>query len=248
MNINKLIVPDFFPGRLRVYAEEYWGLLKMLAVRPNKESFRLAKMILKVKPRHTMAKNGNLLNLHRLAGHVAAEKIPGDLVECGVWNGGSSAIMGKALMECGGLKGRRLWLFDSFEGVPKPGEKDGWFERTFYFKGWNKGDIQHVREAFARLNVPMDNVRIVPGWFNQTLKSSAVERIALLHIDADWYDSVRDILEAFYERVVPGGFVVLDDYGSWQGCRSAVHDFISMHGLAVKIVRVSRIGAFFQMP
>src|SRR5438132_7181813 len=145
---------------------------------------------------------------------------------------------------------RTIWLFDSFQGLPRPTEKDGKPERENYFKGWCKGDVNKVRRIFARLGVPVDLVKIVPGWFENTLKTAPVNRIAILHIDADWYESVKLVLDVFYDKVVPGGFIILNDYGTWPGCNQAVDDFFAEHNLNdidLTIVEPS-IGAYFQKP
>jgi len=130
-----------------------------------------------------------------------------------------------------------------------PGDKDGTMENEQYFEGLNKGSIYKVKQAFAILGVPMDLVRIAPGWFDPTLKTSALDRIAILHIDADWYESVKFVLQALYEKVVPGGFIVLDDYGYWEGCKRALTDFFAERGIKdLSIERIGRQGVYFQKP
>jgi len=141
---------------------------------------------------------------------------------------------------------RIIWLFDSFRGLPRPGAKDGNREKDQWFEGYNNGDIEKVKQAFGKLGVPMDHVRIVPGWFESTLKTASLDRIVLLHIGADWYDSVKFVLEVLYDKVVPGGFVVLDDYGYWEGCNRALEDYFSEHKLeGISLRQVANTGAYF---
>ena len=163
-----------------------------------------------------------LINLHRLVQKVNRLNLPGDIVECGVWNGGSAAIMGVADQddETSG-KVRKLWLFDSFRGLPPPSNKDGRQARETYFQGWYHGDTEKVKRIFRRFRLSLQHVNIVAGWFDETLQTADLQTIALLHIDADWYASVK-IVETLYDKVVEGGFVVLDDYWRWtrvpRGC------------------------------
>ncbi len=100
-----------------------------------------------------------------------------------------------------------------------------------------------------RFGIPRDRVKTVPGWFDSTLRQAPLDTIALLHIDADWYESVKIALETLYTRVTPGGFVVLDDYGYWPGCGRAVGDFLKEHEIdGVVVERIGSAGAYFQKP
>jgi len=248
MNTVKLFAPDFAFGKALVMVRAFANLGAMLLLHPSARSLRLARLVLSVKPRYTMVTSRNLISLYNLVQRITALGLPGDIVECGVWNGGSAALMGASDMACGRGGGpRAIWLFDSFQGLPPPSDKDGEVEQKFYFEGLNKGAVDNVRRVFQKLGVSLGHVHIVPGWFNDTLMSSGVERIALLHIDADWYESVKTALDALYDRVVPGGFVVLDDYGYWEGCERALSDYFAEHGIrGVEIKRADRVGAYFQ--
>ncbi len=190
-----------------------------------------------------------LLNLYNLAQKTEQTNIRGDVVECGVWNGGAAAMVAKAYQDMGST-GRTMWLFDSFEGCPPPGERDPKVEAKNYFVGFCKGEIENVCSIFNKLGISMDNVRIVKGWLASTLKYNTVEKIALLHIDTDWYDCVKLPLDYFYDKIVPGGFVVIDDYWFHPGCKAAVHDFLSERNLIEKIQlkKVDRSAVCFQKP
>jgi O-methyltransferase len=251
MNIVKLLTPDFALGKMIVMRRSLADSLNLLVRQPSKQSVRFAKLMLQVKPRYSMVTNKNLITLYQLVQRANAMRLPGAIVECGVWNGGSAAIMGLANQDDSYHRmTRTIWLFDSFEGVPRPGEQDGKQEREGFFEGWNKGHIAMVHRIFAKLGVPMDHVRIVRGWFDATLQTAPIDRIAILHIDSDWYDSVKIVLDTFYDRVVPGGFIILNDYGAWQGCNRALADFIVERGLQdVPLTVVEPMtGAYFQKP
>ncbi len=242
-----LLSPDFILGKILVMGKAIADLIVLLARSPSKKNLRLARMILRVKPRFTMVKNNNLIHLYHLVQEVDRLNVSGDIVECGVWNGGSAAVMGLAHVKGPNPRPRVLWLFDSFKGLPPPDERDGEGEKKGYFEEWNKGDIAKVKKIFEILGLGLENVKIFPGWFEETLPRAPVKRIAILHIDADWYKSVKTALEAFYDKVVPGGFVVLDDYGYWKGCTQALQDFFSDHGIEPgTITEMGQSGAYFQ--
>jgi O-methyltransferase len=253
MNINwpKLLTADFTLGKIINLRKAFADSVSLLIREPTCESLEFTKLMVKVKPQYTMVTNKNLIALYKLVQRVNELGLPGDIVECGVWNGGSAAVMGWANnKETHNCMNRMIWLFDSFQGLPRPTEKDGKSERENYFKGWCKGDVNKVRRIFARLGVPVDLVKIVPGWFEHTLKTAPVDRIAILHIDADWYESVKLVLDVFYDKVVPGGFVILNDYGAWPGCNQAINDYFVEHGLChIKMTIVEpSTGAYFQKP
>lgn len=249
MNTIKLFAPDFLFGKSLVIAKTLYDLLCIILMNPSTYYLKLARLILKVKPTFTMVKSRNLVNLYSLIERVNAMNLDGDIVECGVWNGGSAALMGFADRYGKNGRNRAIWLFDSFAGLPRPGPNDGAAENQHYFEGFNKGSTQQVERVFGNLGVPINHVRIQPGWFNSTLKRADLEQIVVLHIDADWYDSVMSVLDAFYEKVVPGGFVVLDDYGYWEGCTRALNDFIAQNNLErVELKQADSTGVYFQKP
>jgi O-methyltransferase len=249
MNPIQLLAPDFFIGKSLVVLKTGLDLLIMIAKSPSLPTLRLAKLIWTVKPNFTMVKSKNLMNLYNLVQKANSMSLDGDIVECGVWNGGSAALMAFACLQNNAVNDRLLWLFDSFAGLPPPGPRDGTTENKYYFPGLNEGSIEKVEKAFRKLSLPMDSVKIFPGWFENTLTKAEIDRIAILHVDADWYSSVMSVLQAFYKKVVPGGFVVLDDYGYWEGCNRAFEDFVSQNKIeGIKLEQVDSTGAYFQKP
>lgn len=194
--------------------------------------------------RYTAVLIPRLVTLYRLSEEVNRRSIPGDIVECGVYNGGSAVVMA-SIGEKSPLN-RKVWLFDSFEGLPKPSDKDG--NEAPEYEGWCHGDLAKVREIFEKMHIPESRVHIVKGWFQDTFQKVQIPDIAILHIDADWYESVKLCLEKFYDCVRPGGYVVLDDYGSWEGCKIATNEFLKKRALDVKLVQVDFTGFYFQKP
>jgi hypothetical protein len=151
---------------------------------------------------------------------VRAVTVPGAIVECGTWRGGMSAAMAEA------LPGRTSFLFDSFEGLPDPGEQDGQSAVSFVADDRLEAPEAQAREAMAMTG---QRFELVKGWFDETVPKFAADtpQIAVLRLDGDWYDSTMVCLEHLFPLVVDGGLVLIDDYGHWDGCTLAVHDYLS---------------------
>lgn len=191
--------------------------------------------------RDTMCSNARLRGLYRAVRYVVRNNIPGDIVECGSARGGSAALMALALRRVGAQ--RTVWLFDTFEGLPAPGSQDPDFELADLFTGSCVGTVDEVRALFQQLEIA-ENVRFVKGLFQETLRVAPIPSIAVLHIDGDWYESVKTCLECLYDRVVDGGVIQLDDYGYWKGARSAVDEFIGRRGIKGRLQRLDYSGRF----
>ena len=155
---------------------------------------------------------------------LSAKNIPGALVECGVARGGSARLMYFAMKDA--HYDRDLWFFDSFQGMPAPSSRDPDFQTAAKFEGKCRGDRESL-EAFFRERDIDKSVHIIEGWYENTLKDIKIQNIAFLHIDCDWHDSVAQCLKAFYDSVVVNGYVQIDDYYTWDGCRAAVDSFLA---------------------
>ena len=194
---------------------------------------------------YTMCSNARLRGLHRAVRYVESRGIPGDVVECGSARGGSAALMALTLQRLG--KRRKIWLFDTFEGLPAPTANDPDFEIADLFTGSCIGPLDEVRGMFERLNVS-EGVEFVKGLFQDTLPVTPISQIAILHIDCDWYESVKVCLDQFYDKVVPGGVIQLDDYGFWKGARRAVDEFLERRGIQADLQRLDYSGRSLVKP
>jgi len=181
-------------------------------------------------------------NLYKLACRIEKERIPGDFVECGVYHGGTAGVM--AFWAARSTISRVVWLFDSFEGMPNTTLEDG--EAASEYVGDVVGSIEKVNTVLKRVGANMNQVHIVKGWFKDTFISVDIPKIALMNIDADWYESVKLCLEKFYDFVVPGGIVSIDDYGHWPGCKQAVDEFFTSRGLSYELHPVDYTARWFQ--
>lgn len=200
-----------------------------------------------------MVSNARLRNVYDVARLLEDRRVLGAFVECGVWRGGSAAVMAAVTAKAG--SGRSVWLLDSFEGLPEPTELDGG-EATAYAGQRNSGKLQPIEQLVA----PIDDVREVmrkvgideralvfrKGWFQDTLPQARGEigPIALLRLDGDWYESTKVCLEQLYDLVAPGGAVVIDDYDYWEGCRRAVDEFLARQPSPVHLLPVRKHGLF----
>jgi hypothetical protein len=195
-----------------------------------------ASLFRRVRP-ITMCSYARLQSLHRAVLYIDKNNIPGDIVECGVAHGGSAALM--ALSSKSGA--RKLWMFDTFQGLPEPSSENPDQPIASAYTGAFRASPEAVRSSFRKLGIDA-NAIIVPGLFENTLPNCGIESIALLHVDGDWYESVRTTLEHLYDRVSPGGIIQFDDYGHWAGARRAVDEFMNARGIAQPLRRIDFSG------
>ena len=201
----------------------------------------------------TMTSPERILALCQAVEYVVRQRIPGDIVECGVWRGGSMVAAARMLIQ---LKetDRDLWLYDTFEGMTEPTEQDVDFsgqaagqllrqaDPADAASIWCRSPLEGVRQALCETGYPSERQRFVPGRVEETLSQTVPERIALLRLDTDWYESTRCELEQLYPRLAPGGVLIIDDYGHWQGCRRAVDEYLAQHHIPMLLGRIDYTG------
>jgi hypothetical protein len=187
-----------------------------------------------------------LSNLYEIATYLEINKIQGDFVECSVYRGGSAGILAAVARD---NKERNIWLFDSWEGQPEPTEWDvACCNNSPAWKGMDFSPKEKAEELlFKKLKLDRNKVHLIKGWFNETLPlfKNNIGEIALLHLDCDLYESVKFCLEELYDNVIQGGFVVIDDYGYWKGCKKAVDEFIEQKKLNIELIKVDYTGVYF---
>ncbi len=195
----------------------------------------------------TMVGGARLANVRHAVETVLEENVPGDLIETGVWRGGVTILM-RGILEAWGDTERSVWVADSFEGLPAPNVEDYPDDEGHDLSGVETlmvgADI--VRANFERYDLLDDRVRFLEGWFADTLAGAPIEQLAVLRLDGDLYESTMDALVPLYDKVAPGGFVIVDDYGAWEPCRKAVHDFRDRHGITDEIVEVDWTGVYWR--
>lgn len=193
----------------------------------------LHPVIVAVKP-FTMLSNDRLQSLMKLSTEIARKHVAGAFVECGTCRGGSGAILAWAAKEEGWK--RSVYLFDSFQGHPSSASNNAPDrDRVTEWAGTMVASVEDVKLALRKVGAyAPDHVKIVAGWFQESIPTVDIPQIALLHLDADWYDSTLFCLEALYEKVVSGGYIVVDDYYFYEGCRLAVDRFFKERGSEIR--------------
>jgi O-methyltransferase len=160
-------------------------------------------------------------HLLHLAKDIESKNLKGAIVECGVLDGGTAALMAYATKQ----SRREIHLFDSWSGLPSTTEKDG--EASKVWANDVVGSPKRVNAVMKRLNIDSGRIVFHKGWFDQTFPEVEIDRISLLHIDADFYESVKLSLETWAPHVIPGGYIQIDDYSAFVGCRKAVDEFLA---------------------
>ncbi|MFJ9035460.1 TylF/MycF/NovP-related O-methyltransferase [Streptomyces sp. NPDC102406] len=179
--------------------------------------------------------------------HVVRHDIPGDIVECGVWRGGSMQACAKTLLGCGATD-RDLYLFDTYDGMTPPTDEDlrrdgtpaaDILARHGKDKAiWAYATLDDVKSGFASVPYPAERIHYVRGKVEETVPGEAPDKIAILRLDTDWYASTKHELDHLYDRLVPGGVLLIDDYGYWQGSRQAVDEFLERTGERLLLLRM----------
>ena len=184
-------------------------------------------------------------NLVRLGDLIVKENIPGGIVECGVLDGGTAALMAWASRNA--TPAREVHLFDAWEGLPETTAEDGAEAKAW--TGQVVGSPTRVIAVMKALNIAKERVNFHRGWFDQTFPKVNVPQVALAHIDCDFYEPTKLCLEKWYPVLSPGGFMQFDDYDSFSGCRKAVDKFLGVHPeLKMQAVGENASAYFFQKP
>jgi O-methyltransferase len=169
--------------------------------------------------------------------YIIRNRIQGDFVECGVWKGGSVMLIAYTLMEAA-ITDRKIYLFDTFEGMVKPGENDGAKEKAEWEKNkvndqinnWCFSPLEEVQTNMATTGYPKENVIFIKGKVEETIPGTLPGKLALLRLDTDWYESTNHELNHLYPLLEKGGVLILDDYGAWPGARKAVDEYFADNG------------------
>ncbi len=203
---------------------------------------------------YTMTSVERLYALYQGCKFVLDQNIPGDFVECGVWRGGSSLLMAKMLANRG-IQNRKLYLYDTFEGMSNPGcadvDLEGKKAKDLMDDSesdkeesvWCLASLEDVQKNMSLSGVQAENLVYQKGKVEDTIPAHIPEKeIALLRLDTDWYESTKHELEHLYPKLSKGGVMILDDYGHWQGCRKAVDEYFKTNGNPILLNRIDYTG------
>lgn len=206
------------------------------------------EILQRVRPR-TMTSWAKLHGLVLGVRYVCEHGIKGDIVECGVWRGGSMQAIAYTLQEQGDTS-RELHLYDTFEGMSEPTEHDRRYDGSSAAEllatldrdhsVWAIADLPDVQKGMAETGYPAERIHYHVGKVEDTIPGegadAAPERISILRLDTDWYESTKHELDHLYDRLVPGGVLIIDDYGHWEGSRKATDDFLARTGEKLLLV------------
>lgn len=196
---------------------------------------------------HTMIGAQRLRNLRDLTEIVLQEGIPGDFIETGVWRGGA-CIMFRAVLKAYAETARRVFVADSFEGLPKPnaeaypadaGDRHHQFPQLAI-------SLENVQANFSKYGLLDDQVVFLKGWFKDTLPVAPISKLAILRLDGDMYESTMDALRNLYDKVSPGGFVIVDDYNAVPACKRAIHDFRAERNIFDPLIGIDQDGVYWR--
>ena len=210
------------------------------------------RLYLQCKP-YTMTSIERMYCLYQSLNYIIENKIPGDCVECGVWKGGSSMLMALVLKEKGETW-RKIYLYDTFEGMSEPTETDKNFlgepakklletqEKNDNASVWCYSSMDEVSANLSKTAYPIENLILIKGKVEETLNTTLPNQVALLRLDTDWYESTKIELQRLFPLTVTKGVVIFDDFGHWEGAKKAVMEYFSQSPIKPLLQRIDETG------
>ncbi|MEO7556222.1 MAG: TylF/MycF/NovP-related O-methyltransferase [Acidimicrobiales bacterium] len=195
----------------------------------------------------TMVGNERLANMRQCLLDVIDKGVPGDVIETGVWRGGTTILM-RGILKAMGVTDRKVFVADSFEGLPPPNAEKYPADKglNFHLHKPLAVSLEDVQANFERYGLLDDQVVFLKGWFKDTLPGLADDqRFAIARLDGDLYESTMDALTNLYPKLSPGGYLIIDDY-EIPACRKAVHDYRDEHGIAEEVMTIDWTGVYWQ--
>ena len=188
-----------------------------------------------------------LTNVQDCVLNVINNKIEGDLIETGVWRGGTVIFM-RAILKAYDVTDRIVWAADSFEGLPRPNPKKYSMDKDDILHTYDelRVPLEKVKENFKKYELLDDQVQFLKGWFKDTLPVAPIKKLAVLRLDGDMYESTMDALVHLYPKLSVGGFAIIDDWGVVEGCRLAVQDYRKDHTITEEIIPIDADGVYWQ--
>ena len=183
-------------------------------------------------------------NIQYCIEEVVKNKIEGDILETGAWRGGATILM-RAVLKVLNVTDKKVWVADSFEGLPKPSFEADMGDKYYLFKGLNVG-LEEVKENFERYSMLDDQVVFLKGWFKDTLPVAPIDKLSILRLDGDMYESTMDGLNNMYHKLSIGGYCIVDDYGCVPACKTAIEEFRAKHQITDEIHKVDWTGVYWK--
>ncbi len=242
-------------SKLRGFAQRYASRKTVLgrdAELPQDFDSAAIGIIRRVQP-YTMTSPERLFALIQAVRYVSKAGVPGDIVECGVWKGGSMMAAALTLLECHD-RSRNLYLFDTFDGMTSPTDRDASIDgiaaqallqsssKSDPASVWCCAALEDVTSAMRGTGYDMERLHFVKGPVEETVPDHSPAHIAILRLDTDWYESTMHELKHLFPRLSQGGVLLIDDYGHWQGCRAAVDEYFADNKMSILLNRVDYTG------
>ena len=194
---------------------------------------------------YTMTSKERMYVLYKAVEYIVKAKIPGDFVECGVWKGGSTMVIAYTLLKIKDTK-RKIYLYDTYEGMPGLTKEDKTFYNNKVAKGisnrnrkdkkWLFSSLEEVKKNMFSTRYPSKNIIFVKGKVEDTIPKTMPSKITLLRLDTDWYESTKHELIHLYPKLLKGGVLIIDDYGHWAGSKKATDEYFKK-----KLILLNRI-------
>lgn len=196
---------------------------------------------------HTMVGLERLHNVQFCVENVIKKDVSGDLIETGVWRGGVTIFM-RAILKAYGVNNRKVWVADSFQGLPPPDSENYPADSgdNLYTYETLAVSLKEVQSNFAKYDLLDSQVQFLKGWFKDTLPSAPIKKLAVIRLDGDMYESTMNGLVNLYPKLSSGGYLIIDDYGCYESCRQAVHDYRNAYHITEEIVKIDWTGAYWQ--
>lgn len=187
----------------------------------------------------TMIGIKRLNNIEQCFLEIIKNNIEGDLIETGVWRGGATIFM-RALLKVYNINDKVVWVADSFAGLPKSDEKKYTMDKgdKHYTKKQLVVSLDQVKNNFSKYGLLDNQVKFLKGFFKNTLPNAPIQKLSLLRLDGDMYESTMDALTNLYSKLSVGGFIIIDDWNSVKGCKMAVEDFRKENRIKDEIVEI----------
>lgn len=195
---------------------------------------------------HTMIGTKRLNNLQYCIETILDDDVPGDLIETGIWRGGATIFM-RGVLAAYGNTDRIVWAADSFEGVPIPTlPEDAKLDLSANVLPILSVSLDEVMDLFERYDLLDDQVNFIQGWFKDTLATAPIEKLAVLRLDGDLYESTMDALNPLYGKVSNGGFIIVDDYYSCPPCQRAIDEYRNAHLIKDELITIDEQSVYWR--
>jgi hypothetical protein len=251
--IHMDVISTYFPAPIRHIIRaiskclSYFNITIAYARKDIAEGMRIEGMPYFSLYAETMIGIKRLNNLQFCIESVLKDKIDGDLIETGVWRGGACIFM-KGILAANGVKDKKVFVADSFEGLPKPNVNKYPVDKNdkHYRNRLLAISVEYVKKNFQKYELLDDDVVFLKGWFEDTLPAAPIRKLSVMRLDGDMYGSTMEALIHLYPKLQPGGYCIIDDYGAIENCKKAVDDFRSMHNVHEQMNKIDWTGYFWR--